>query len=192
MLAEHGTRGVTHRAVSEAAGASLGLTRYWFDSREQLLEAALRHLAERDVATMTAALEAVLKDATRENLPRRAAAVLAAQLETDRVRALARYELFLEAARRPGLADALREWGEAYRKLIGRLLHAAGCEANDVRATLVLDAVNGLQLEQLAAPRPDFAVAVLEPALAQLLRAPAPGLPTRPRSSRRRAAAPSR
>jgi DNA-binding transcriptional regulator YbjK len=169
VLAENGTRGVTHRAVSQAAGASLGLTRYWFASREQLLEAALRYLVERDVSAITTAIETVVAEAPREEIPSRVAVVFAAELALHRVRALARYELFLEAARRPPLRDALREWREAYCELIAQLLRASGNDHDGVRPTLVLDAVNGLLLDQLAAPRPDFLRAVLEPAMAQLL-----------------------
>jgi DNA-binding transcriptional regulator YbjK len=172
VLAEHGTRGVTHRAVSEAAGASLGLTRYWFTTREQLLEAALRHVAQRDITAMTLSLEAVMAQTPRDELPHRVAAVFADGLAEDRVGALARYELFLEAARNPALGDALRAWGDSYRELIARLLRAASNAQDDGRSTLVLDAVNGLLLEQLATPRSDFLHAVLEPAMVQLLAPP--------------------
>jgi DNA-binding transcriptional regulator YbjK len=170
VLAELGPRGVTHRSVSAAAGASLGLTRYWFDSREGLIRAALEHLAARDVAAVTLAVERILDaEPDRDELVRDLARAFTRELARDRVRALARYELFLHAARAPALRPALQAWGAAYRHLIERVLCVAGHPGGESHAALVLDAVNGLLLEQLAVPRADFERAVLRPALGELI-----------------------
>ncbi|HEY1174567.1 MAG TPA: TetR family transcriptional regulator, partial [Phytomonospora sp.] len=41
LLADKGTRGLTHRAVDEQAGLPQGSTSYYFRSREALLKGAL-------------------------------------------------------------------------------------------------------------------------------------------------------
>lgn len=48
----HGVEGLTHRRVAEAANVPLAATTYYFRSLEDLLEAAMRHAAERDIAAL--------------------------------------------------------------------------------------------------------------------------------------------
>ncbi len=48
----HGVEGLTHRRVAQAAGVPLSATTYYFRSLEDLLEAAMRHAAERDIAAL--------------------------------------------------------------------------------------------------------------------------------------------
>ena len=54
IVAEVGPDAVTHRRVAEVAGLPLASTTYWFDSKEQLLTAALELAAERDTARLLA------------------------------------------------------------------------------------------------------------------------------------------
>ena len=50
VLAASGARGLTHRAVDAAAGLPAGSSSYYFRSREALLIAAARRLADLDLA----------------------------------------------------------------------------------------------------------------------------------------------
>jgi len=99
-LATSGGRGLTHRAVDDAAGLAMGSTSYYFRSRAALLEAAVARLADLDVEAM------------RELDPADPAESVARLMEhaltgTGRTATLARYELSLEAARRPELRQTL-------------------------------------------------------------------------------------
>jgi DNA-binding transcriptional regulator YbjK len=168
LLARHGARAVTHRAVAEEAGTTHGAPRYYFATRSQLLDEALTRLADGQVARVRALL-----DAPREGNPRQRAAFLARALRGpvtgDRDETIARYELFLEAARRPALRDTIRAWGDAHRRLLAAELRATGSADPETDAELLLNLLNGLLLAQLAAPRPDFEQALLRPAIERFL-----------------------
>ena len=173
LLARHGARAVTHRAVAEEAGTTHGAPRYYFATRSQLLDEALRRLA----AAQVARVEALLR-APREPDPHARAARLAHELggplTGDRDETIARYELFLEAARRPALRPAIEAWGAAHTALLAAELRAAGADDPHTDAELLLNVINGLLLVQVATPRADFAQAVLRPAIERFLPARTP------------------
>jgi DNA-binding transcriptional regulator YbjK len=160
ILAEVGAEAVTHRRVAEQAQLPLASTTYWFDSKEDLLTAALQLAAERDVARLHE-----LADQLRERDPLEA--VLATVLDpvdepANRASLMATYALLLEAARRPALQELARHWTDAYLETIGELLQRAGSARPRDDARLILAAADGLLLEQLAAgdaddPRPALA-----------------------------------
>lgn len=160
IVAEVGAEAVTHRRVAEQAQLPLASTTYWFDSKEDLLTAALQLAAERDVARLRE-----LADRLREGDPRDA--VLATVLDpvdepASRASLMATYALLLEAARRPALQELARRWTDAYVETIGELLQRAGSTRPREDARLILAAADGLLLEQLAGgdaddPRPALA-----------------------------------
>jgi DNA-binding transcriptional regulator YbjK len=170
LLASGGGRAVTHRAVAEAAGAAHGSTRYYFANRDELIRAALRKLAEEDVAAVAAELERVPHGpAEPERMAKRLAAFLAERVRRDPDRELSRYELFLLAAREPALRPDLDAWGDAYRRLFASVLGQLGSTDPETDAHLVLSVGNALLLEQVAMRRPNFETAVLRPAITRLL-----------------------
>lgn len=101
-LAEHGSRGLTHRAVDRAAGLPPGSTSYYLRTRESLLHAAITRLAELDAAEVNAAPRAGRQDPVAAIVT-----LLERTMTAGRQRQLARYELVLEATRRPDLHDAV-------------------------------------------------------------------------------------
>ena len=163
LLARDGARAVTHRAVAEEAGTTHGAPRYYFATRDELLDCALRQLAERQVQ----AVEDFLAQPRPADLDALTAFV-AGVASSDRDGAIARYELFLEASRRPSLRPALEAWSDAYIKLFAAEL-TAGAEDPITEAQLLLNLLNGLLLRQVAVPREDFEAAILRPALARFL-----------------------
>jgi DNA-binding transcriptional regulator YbjK len=122
VLAEHGMRGLTHRAVDAAAGIAAGSTSYYFRSRSALVEGCVHRLLEIDeaneVPAVAAAPPAQLVDAI--------VAVAVAMVTTQRHRTLARYELSLAGAREPHLRAALVAGGDAIRALAAGPLAVAG------------------------------------------------------------------
>jgi DNA-binding transcriptional regulator YbjK len=160
IVAEVGAEAVTHRRVAERAGLPLASTTYWFDSKEDLLTAALKLAAERDVARLH---ELAGRLRARDPLE----AVLATVLDpvdepSSRASLMVTYALLLEAARRPALQELARRWTDAYLETIGELLDRAGSARPREDARLILAAADGLLLEQLAAgeaedPRPALA-----------------------------------
>jgi TetR/AcrR family transcriptional regulator, regulator of biofilm formation and stress response len=163
ILAEVGAEAVTHRRVAEQAQLPLASTTYWFDSKEDLLTAALALAAERDVARLHE-----LADRLGERDP--VQAILATVLDpvdepSSRASLMASYALLLEAARRPALQELARRWTDAYLETIGELLARAGSARSREDARLILSAADGLLLEQLAAGEADDP----RPALARLV-----------------------
>ena len=160
LLAREGARAVTHRAVAREAGTTHGAPRYYFATRDQLVDAALAQIAARQVAAAEAALggSRIRGDATGE------LARFTAGLAADPDAGAARYELFLEAARRSGLRPALAAWGEAYERILATEITAGSADPRG-DARLLLNLLNGLLLRQLADPEPDFEQGVLRPAI---------------------------
>lgn len=171
ILARDGATGVTHRAVAHQAGMANGATTYHFATRDGLLEAALRHLAEREVHLARRELEQIAAAGDRVRIGE-LAAFLAERLAKDRTSTLARYELFAEAARRPALRPALREWRAAYVELLVSVIPAGSGLPGERRAETLLNLLNGLLLEATALGRHAGVAARLEGAILDLLATP--------------------
>ncbi|MEV4800924.1 TetR/AcrR family transcriptional regulator [Nonomuraea sp. NPDC049421] len=122
LLAERGMRGLTHRAVDEAAGLPPGSTSNLARTRAALLELTLARLTEREEKALSGAYEG---DYDPERLPARLAEVLHIQL-SDSARTLARYELALEATRRPELRAIYDRAGRRFRDPAVAMLAALG------------------------------------------------------------------
>ncbi|GAA5055944.1 DNA-binding transcriptional regulator YbjK [Thermocatellispora tengchongensis] len=129
LLAERGMRGLTHRAVDEAAGLPAGSTSNLARTRAALLETTLARLTELEEAAY--ALTLVPAQETEGADPIRVMAdmigrLLHTQLTDGRVRTLARYELALEANRRPELRVIYDRAGARFRGPAEHMLAAAG------------------------------------------------------------------
>jgi AcrR family transcriptional regulator len=197
VLAEHGARGLTHRAVDQAAGLPPGTTSNYARTRAALLTLALTRIDELDTAEATGGADVVdvangagvvggTSGVFRVALDRAAldragpdragpdragpdgagpdgagvadvlADVLATLLDrwiTDpgaRRRVLARFELALEATRRPELRAAYDEMGRAIRVQVIRLLAAAGSAHPERDAWTLIASVEGTAFYALA------------------------------------------
>lgn len=137
LLAERGMRGLTHRAVDEAAGLPQGSTSNHARTRLALLEAAVRRQAEREAEILNPA-EMPHPSAGREQLAAGLALALHRYLTGDHRQLLvSRYELAMEATRRPELRAYYDAAGAQFREPLVSLLRAAGSTAPE-RHTLSL------------------------------------------------------
>ncbi|GII62295.1 hypothetical protein Skr01_23800 [Sphaerisporangium krabiense] len=131
LLVERGMRGLTHRAVDEQAGLPLGSTSNLARTRAALLAltlARLTDLEERQFALFPAGetrTPVPLPDGP-ERLADLAAHILHVQLTKGRHTTVARYELALEATRRPELREVYDKAGARFRDLATAVLAAAG------------------------------------------------------------------
>jgi DNA-binding transcriptional regulator YbjK len=142
-IARAGLRGVTHRAVDRAAGLPEGSTSYYFRTREALLSAALARMAELDLADVGE------RPQPGVDLADLLTAVLRVWLTTGRERALARFELSLEAIRRPGLRATLTEHRAGFLALTESALAAAGASEPRRRGQALVAAIDGLLFHQI-------------------------------------------
>ena len=126
-LARDGMRGLTHRAVDRAAGLPEGSASYYFRTRQALLQATVERLAELDATDVLASPGIpALPDQDLDAFAAAAAAIVESWLTAGRERQLARYELALEATRRPELRHALVASGSAIRAVVASQFAAAG------------------------------------------------------------------
>ncbi|GDY40373.1 hypothetical protein SANT12839_012550 [Streptomyces antimycoticus] len=125
-------RGLTHRAVDEAAGLPLGSTSNHARTRAALLKTAVRRLAQREAEVLTP-----------DEMPRSAGAArngadpvaeladalslaLHRSLTAQRDLLIARYELALEATRRPELREFYDATGRGFREPLEAMMTALG------------------------------------------------------------------
>ncbi|WP_433561003.1 TetR/AcrR family transcriptional regulator [Nocardia sp. CA-151230] len=166
LLAREGARAVTHRAVAAEAGTTHGNARYYFGTLDQLLDEALRRLAAQQIDEVRTLFDG-LPDVDVPQRISRLVDYVTGTLAGDRDAAVARYEFFLEVARRPNLRASLDEWGATQRAAFAGELRGAGAADPEAAAADLLTLVNGLILEQLALPADDFESARLRPAIAR-------------------------
>jgi hypothetical protein len=145
VLAEQGARGLTHRAVDQAAGLPSGTTSNYARTRAALLELALARIAELDLAEGSAGVAGSgLADGIAQMVHR---------WITEpglRQRFLARLELAFEATRRPELRAAYDTMGVAFRVQAVRLLAAAGSAHPERDAWTLIAWVEGTAFYALA------------------------------------------
>ncbi|MET8436120.1 TetR family transcriptional regulator [Streptomyces sp900116325] len=137
LLAERGMRGLTHRAVDDRAGLPQGSTSNYARTRQALLEATVRRLAEREAHVLAPGelpapggepADGVPGEATEG--PDALVAGLALALHRYLTRhpelLICRYELALEATRRPELREFFDATGRQFREPLVALMTAAG------------------------------------------------------------------
>ena len=122
VIAEHGMRGLTHRAVDASAGLPQGSTSYYFRTRDALVTGCLHRLLELDAADIPAAPPPRDLGTMVELVAR----LCVDMLSTGEFRTMARYELSLHAARSPTLRSQLVEAGSTLRRLGAAQLGALG------------------------------------------------------------------
>ena len=150
ILVTEGLAAVTHRAVAKRADVPLAATTYYFSSKDELIGEALGLLVADEIDRL-AARASELGDEIRS--PRAAAAAVAEVLfpDTDAVGGLlAKLELYLEAARRPGLYDAAAHWQEAFTDLARDSLVLAGISEPERLAPFFVAAADGILLHALS------------------------------------------
>lgn len=160
LLAERGMRGLTHRAVDEAAGLPQGSTSNHARTRLALLEAAVRRQAEREAAVLTPD-EMPVPEGGRDGLVDALALALHRYLTRHRELLVSRYELALEATRRPELREYYDTAGSRFRDPLNALMAAAGSPEPERHALSLVAWCEGMMFSCAAG---SYHAAVPEPA----------------------------
>ncbi|MEU9307613.1 TetR family transcriptional regulator [Streptomyces sp. NPDC048256] len=173
-VAAAGLRGLTHRAVDAAAGLPAGSTSYYFRTRSALISACYPRLAALSVADADQ-WEADHGPPDLDSAADALAALLYHWLTAARDRQLARFELSLEATRRPELRADLYTAGLAARSRATALLAALGAPRPGPAAELLVAWTDGLLYDRLvgalATTRPLPDVAELTPVVRRMIEA---------------------
>lgn len=177
LLMEHGFAAVSHRAVAQHAELPLAATTYYFTSLDDLLEGAVRQLADgwlADAGVVVADLPAQMDDprALAEALVRVAALGPAGETAPDSRTLLSLYDRYVEAARHPRLRPVVAEYDDRIEALLANVLRrrsgSQAMTADEIGRTagLVLAVIDGALLRALAEGLP---VATATTAVEQLL-----------------------
>jgi DNA-binding transcriptional regulator YbjK len=171
VLAEHGMRGLTHRAVDAAAGIATGSTSYYFRSRSALVAGCVERLLEVDLEVEAAAGVAVEGDIAA--LVDLLVGVGVALATTQRHRTLARYELSLAAVRDAELRDGMVRAGDVIRARGADALRAIGAADAERASERLMAVLDGLVLTALVrGPRdPGALAAALRPVVERMVAA---------------------
>lgn len=151
VLAREGSRGLTHRAIDAEAEVPIGTTSNYFRSRQALFTGLFERIGARlapsedDLATRAAEepsrelFAAYIRDIVR-------------RLTQQREVTLALFELRLEAARRPDLAESLGAWQRAGFDADVAFNEAAGLPGGRREVALFHYAIDGLIFDRLTSP----------------------------------------
>ncbi|SDQ33263.1 TetR/AcrR family transcriptional regulator [Thermostaphylospora chromogena] len=184
LLVERGMRGLTHRAVDEAAGLPQGSTSNLARTRAALLEMTLLRLTELEGAVYADVFTAPgppspppapatrrpgLPPETLHGLAEAIGGVLHRHMTTHRDLLLARYELALEATRRPELRVIYDRMGARFRGPAIAVLTAAGSPDPVRHGNQIVAIAEGFLFDAVAGSGPQPSRADLVAAFRELL-----------------------
>lgn len=151
VLAREGSRGLTHRAIDEAAGVPAGTTSNYFRSREALVAGLVERIGER-LAPTADDLERRASEQPSRALFADYVRDIVRRLTDEREVTLALFELRLESGRRPELAAVLAAWQRAGFEADVAFNTAAGLPGGAREIALFHYAIDGLLLDRLTSP----------------------------------------
>ncbi|MBB5906943.1 TetR/AcrR family transcriptional regulator [Actinoalloteichus hymeniacidonis] len=137
LLAQHGMRGLTHRAVDTEAALPPGSTSYYARTRSRLLEMTMTRLVEREIGEQQTRLDTV-DHADLDAVSEAAAEFLHGLIVADRVWTLARFEFALEATRSPELRELYDRSSDRIRTAARHIIVAAGSTEPDRHTDVLL------------------------------------------------------
>ncbi|WP_327144351.1 TetR/AcrR family transcriptional regulator [Nocardia sp. NBC_01327] len=172
LAAAGGNRAVTHHGVDDRLGIARGSTSYYYRTRQELLRAAVIHLA----ATSRREFQAAQQAAERQPVSiDRAADLIAGQLDLllgpRRRDALARYALAADAAEDEDLRDVLARCLFSVPAATA-LMAASGVPDPEQAAHDLISLLEGLLFDRLYGSRSRLGIAAGTPAGVADLRAP--------------------
>lgn len=147
---------MSHRAVAARAGVPLAATTYYFGCLDDLLETALRSVADAWLARAQAVLDRL--PPTVDDRAALAQAVVDAVLgepdPDDDGAVLTMYERFLQAGRSPHLRSVVTAYGARLDAVLLEVLRRGSPGADEDAVRSVLAALDGTVLRALAEGRP--------------------------------------
>ncbi len=150
IIGREGLAAVTHRAVAREAGTSIGPTTYHFESKADMIRAALRSLASRSLERVDAMAEALERGGPPSNDAAIRAIVSIVFSELAEGETEAEIELILAIAREPDFAPEYQTYQRAMESRLERLMRAIGASSPSRAASIVLAYTRGFEVEQLA------------------------------------------
>ena len=148
VVAEHGLRNLTYRAVARAAGVAHGLVSHHFGSRDALLEAALQFSLENSVTSISTRPGSGDLDAIFDGL--------VTMIENNPDDQAFQFELLLESRRRPELRAYVESIYQEYIDALQFELDCAGIDPDPALSHLIYTAADGLVFQQITIGTPEL------------------------------------
>ena len=152
LLTEGGFDAIRHRAVAERAGLPLASTTYYFDSLDELIEAAVEHAGRAELVAGRERL-ARLHDGEPVDVIEFALDLLVGNPDSQAV--MLRYERLVGTSRRPYLRTLMRQLGKELHQLLLDILTAGGFRMDDERIDQLISVVDGAVVNALIEVHPD-------------------------------------
>jgi DNA-binding transcriptional regulator YbjK len=167
IIEQEGLEGVTHRRVADAAGVPLAATTYYFSSKEDLMQAAMETLIERERANLTTIADLVVnrQEMSVEEGVEAVIAWQSALLRSHRMQRFAEFELYLRVARTAPRPDDLPDWPRGFHEVTQTVLERMGVTDPEREAKAVVALIHGLVLHGLVSNDPDYIDHVFAPVL---------------------------
>jgi len=170
IVASEGVAAVTHRRVATEARVSLSSTTWHFATKVDILEAALRWTAEREVTRISEIADRLDgTDFDAAAWAQELADWLLEQVTGEREVAVAMYRLQIELLGSLEARELHRQWGRELQALGERAMAQSGTLTPELDLRLVVAALDGLRLSVLSSGEHD--VDWLRPAVHRQLRA---------------------
>jgi len=147
ITAREGVAAISHRRVAAEAGVALSSTTWHFATKADILEAALRWTADREVERIGAIADHLA--GTDFDLSAWADELgdwLLEQVTTEREVAVALYRLQVELLGSPSALEVHREWGERLLAVGERVLEHSPTSTPEVDVRLIVAALDGLRM----------------------------------------------
>jgi DNA-binding transcriptional regulator YbjK len=170
IVAREGVAAVTHRRLAAEADVSLSSTTWHFATKNDILEAALRWTARREVARIGEIADRLgSADFDPAAWAEELADWLVEQVTGERDMVVALYRLQIELAGSAQAREVHREWGGELRALGERVLEHSTTLTPELDVRLISAALDGLRLTVLSSGESD--TDWLRPAVHRQLRA---------------------
>lgn len=147
ITAREGVAAISHRRVAAEADVALSSTTWHFATKADILEAALRWTADREVERIGAIADHLA--GTDFDLSAWADELgdwLLEQVTTEREVAVALYRLQVELLGSPSALEVHREWGERLLAVGERVLEHSPTATPEVDVRLIVAALDGLRM----------------------------------------------
>lgn len=149
LLCDGGFEAVRHRAVAARAGLPLASTTYYFASLEDLIAAAVEHLASSEENLLRRRLDGL----SRRRRGAESTAELLVELLVDDgpgdSHVVSRYERYIACARQPALRDIQRRIRQQRTAAVGEVVARSGRRARTELLAALVCAVDGAVVSAL-------------------------------------------
>jgi DNA-binding transcriptional regulator YbjK len=150
VVGRAGIAGLSLRVVAAQAQIPLSAVGYYFEGKDDLIQAAFDRHIQHETARVTRAIARMGESPGAADLADRLADFVIAGLTDTRMQLLAEYEFTIEGVRRPALARASAAWQATLNAQVQAVMESLHSPSPKADARLILAVLAGLEVDQLA------------------------------------------